>query len=306
MDLLNDSSTPLVPQDYLSRCGRLIDRFDERTQDSGNVSWSVDTGDSRYFVKSAGEPGSEAFLGWKDRVYWLRNAARLAARFPHSLLPRLFNQVESPHGPLLVYEWVPGELVGVPSAERSNPDSSQVRFKSLPLPRLVAALGQVFLFHVELCDAGWVANDFYDRSMIYDFKSHQLRLIDLDLYREAPFTNNMGRMFGSSRFMAPEEFEKGQLIDERTTIFTMGRCIQVFMTERGDCDPLLQVADRACRVSREERISSMTGRPPSLRCVSLQSTGPITCRRRSRSRYRCTWRGSSGSTPVRPVTQCDG
>lgn len=257
MDLLNDSSTPLVPQDYLSQCGRLIDRFDERTQDSGNVSWSIDTGASRYFIKSAGEPGSKAFLGWEDRVYWLRNAAKLAARFSHPLLPNLFNQVESPHGPLLVYEWVPGELVGVPSGQRSNPDSSLGRFKLLPLPRLIAALDQVFLFHVVLCDAGWVANDFYDRSMIYDFGTHRLKLIDLDLYREAPFTNDMGRMFGSSRFMAPEEFEAGQMIDQRTTIFTMGRCIQVFMAERDDCDALLQVAGRACQMSPGERPSSM-------------------------------------------------
>ena len=44
-----------------------------------------------------------------------------------------------------------------------------------------------------------------------------------DMYRESPFVNEMGRMFGSSRFMAPEEFERGAFIDERTNVFTMGR-----------------------------------------------------------------------------------
>jgi serine/threonine-protein kinase len=39
----------------------------------------------------------------------------------------------------------------------------------------------------------------------------------------------MGRMFGSDRFMAPEEFEKGARIDERTTVFTLGRCAAEFL-----------------------------------------------------------------------------
>ena len=59
--------------------------------------------------------------------------------------------------------------------------------------------------------------------LIYDFARQDLHVIDLDGYREGPFINGMGRMFGSSRFMAPEEFEKGASIDERTTVFTMGR-----------------------------------------------------------------------------------
>ncbi len=33
----------------------------------------------------------------------------------------------------------------------------------------------------------------------------------------------MGRMFGSTRFMASEEFELGALIDEQTNVFVMGR-----------------------------------------------------------------------------------
>jgi hypothetical protein len=32
-----------------------------------------------------------------------------------------------------------------------------------------------------------------------------MQVVDLDNYRDAPFINHMGRMFGSTRFMAPEE-----------------------------------------------------------------------------------------------------
>jgi serine/threonine-protein kinase len=43
----------------------------------------------------------------------------------------------------------------------------------------------------------------------------------------------MGRMFGSSLFMAPEEFERGARIDERTTVFTLGRAMSVFLGDGG-------------------------------------------------------------------------
>lgn len=41
-------------------------------------------------------------------------------------------------------------------------------------------------------------------------------------------------MFGSTRFMAPEEFVVGARIDQRTTVFTMGRTALQFLShERG-------------------------------------------------------------------------
>ncbi len=66
---------------------------------------------------------------------------------------------------------------------------------------------------------------------------------DLDSYRLGPYPNTMGRMIGSTRFMAPEEFEKGRTIDERTTVFAMGRTIGIFL---GDIPALVQVTDVAC------------------------------------------------------------
>lgn len=48
-------------------------------------------------------------------------------------------------------------------------------------------------------------------------------MIDLDTYSRGPVVNTMGRMFGSTRFMAPEEFARGAVIDQRTTVFTLGR-----------------------------------------------------------------------------------
>jgi serine/threonine-protein kinase len=68
-----------------------------------------------------------------------------------------------------------------------------------------------------------VACDLYDGCLLVD--GDRLTLIDLDTYHRGPFVNTMGRMFGSTRYMAPEEFDMGATIDLRTTVFTLGRLI---------------------------------------------------------------------------------
>jgi serine/threonine-protein kinase len=64
--------------------------------------------------------------------------------------------------------------------------------------------------------------------------------------------------------MAPEDFERGAPIDERTTVFTMGRTAAVLLSDgtlerlpfRGS-DALYEVIRRACRTDRNERFESM-------------------------------------------------
>ena len=216
-----DKQTDLAPADYLSRVGAVFATFDTRTQDSGNVSFGVEASGRRWFVKTAGDPADRAhFLPHESRVGLLHNAQRLAGAVSHPALPALQGVTQSAWGPMLIYQWAPGELVGVHSAR-------------LPADELTAAIDTIFDAHLELCRAGWVACDLYDGSIIYDFAGRGTWLIDLDSYHFGPFTNEMGRMFGSTRFMAPEEFERGARIDERTTVFTLGRMISVFL---GDGD----------------------------------------------------------------------
>ena len=258
MSLLHDTHTSEAPEAFLDQQGTVFARFGIDTQDSGNISYGVQVDDRRFFVKTAGAPSDAAFLNHEQRVYWLNNARTLASTLQDPILPRLFNAVESPHGPMLVYEWVTGELVRTAIERRADPRSPFQRFRHLPLNALVDALDHVFRIHVALAERGWIANDFYDGAMLYDFERCQIHLIDLDLYRPGPFTNDMGRLFGSTRFMAPEEFERGATIDERTTVFTMGRTVQLFV----DCEidahvdmrrALLDVAERACQTHPTDR-----------------------------------------------------
>ena len=48
-------------------------------------------------------------------------------------------------------------------------------------------------------------------------------MFDLDEYRTGPFILDANRLPGSRRFMAPEEWNKGAIIDQVTNVFTLGR-----------------------------------------------------------------------------------
>jgi serine/threonine-protein kinase len=251
--VLNLSRIDRPPAEFLRDAGSIFATFDQ--QDSGNVSYGVESGGARYFVKTAGSPDLDLpQLSLEQRWALLRNAARIGQAYRHQALPRLLSVVESPHGPVLVYDWADGELLGVAPDLRTDPRSAFHRFRHLPVDRIAAALDTVVDVHDLLGRAGEVVGDFYDGCLIYDFAAHRLSLVDLDNYRPGRFRNRMGRMFGSTRFMAPEEFAEGALIDQRTSVFTMGRTVLVLLGDgttgraafRGPA-ALWAVAMRACQ-----------------------------------------------------------
>jgi serine/threonine-protein kinase len=220
------------PATYLDQLGTIFTRF--ATQDSGNISYGVQTAAARYFVKTAGDRADPApYLDFDSRVALLRNAAELAGSVVHPALPALHTVIESPEGPLLVYDWREGELLG----GRRDAGSAHERFKALPVGEILAALDTLYDLHAALDAAGWVEGDFYDGAMLYDFPTRRLTVMDLDTYHRGPHHNTMGRMFGSTRFMAPEEHALGAPVDTRTTAYVMARTALVLLP---DPPPALQ------------------------------------------------------------------
>jgi serine/threonine-protein kinase len=269
-DLLTLTTIDDEPLDLVRRCGAVAAEFGHLTQDSGNVSWLVDVGDRQLFVKTAGSdapppPGAAVpYFDHAGRVELLRNAAAVARSCDHPALPRLLNVIESPLGPALVYEAALGELVHVPASQRDDPASAYQRFARLPTDRLLGLLDVLIDVHVALAAAGWVAVDLYDGCLIVDFASGSLKVVDIDGYRRGPSVNDMGRMFGSTRFMAPEEFELRARLDERTTVFTLGRIVWHFATRLTE-DPArfcgsaerARVIQQACEPSPADRQASV-------------------------------------------------
>jgi serine/threonine protein kinase, bacterial len=270
LDLLTAKSIAERPGTYIRRHGTVVAEFNHLSQDSGNVSWLVDTVAGRLFVKTAGltdlqlQGAPVPYFNYEGRVRLMRNAIELASSCRHPALARLRNVIESPAGPALVYECAVGALVGAPRERRTDPASAYQRFAHLPGDRLLGIFDALLDLHAALADADWVACDLYDGCLIVDFASGRLTVVDLDNYRRGPSTNDMGRMFGSTRFMAPEEFELGASIDERTTVFNLGRLIWHFGTRLSErvedfCGPaaLAQVVLQACQLSRTARPSSV-------------------------------------------------
>lgn len=271
---LSCTVTDLHPSEFVSKHGHIEQELSYRTQGSGNVSWLIETAERRLFVKSAGQespppPGApDPYFDHAGRVRLLRNAVKVAHSCRHPALPELLNVIESASGPMLVYEAVAGDLIGVtskPTPEGSahlfqDPTSSYQRFARLPAGELLTYIDTVIDLHRDLAAAGWIASDLYDGCLIVDFASQALHVIDLDNYRKGVTQNDMGRMFGSGRFMAPEEFELGVTIDQRTTVFNLGRLAWHFCTRLSESEDefcgspaLAAVVKQATAVAPEHR-----------------------------------------------------
>ena len=235
-ELLERNETAEHPAALVARCARVVTVFDHRSQDSGNVSWLVSTDDGDLFVKTAGRPGRPRagapvpYYGQDDRTRLLRNAVSIAGSCEHRCLARVRNVIETPDGPMLVYDRAAGDSIGTLKDRRRDAGSAYQRFAQLAPERLLGAFDDLTDLHRALAAAGWIAGDLYDGCLIFDFLTDRLTVIDLDSYQPGPGINQMGRMFGSDRFMAPEEFLFGAPIDQRTTVFTLARLAWHFGT----------------------------------------------------------------------------
>jgi hypothetical protein len=68
------------PGDFLRSIGQVFVVFDERTQDSGNISYGVLADDKKFFVKTAGMPeNSQAHLSTEVLSYKIFRARILGS-----------------------------------------------------------------------------------------------------------------------------------------------------------------------------------------------------------------------------------
>ncbi|TVX93538.1 serine/threonine protein kinase [Paenibacillus agilis] len=253
---------------WLSKLGRVFKVFDK--QDSGNISFGVERNGEKIFVKYAGAQ-TEHYSGITDTaVASLKAAIHLYEKLRHPTLIRLIDHFEVGSGYAAIFEWVEGESLHPhwafpPPAKYTHPDSPCYRFKQLPVETRLASLERIFDFHVHVEASGYVAVDFYDGSLLYNFTTNEMKICDIDYYQKKPLINKMGKFYGSKRFMSPEEFTLGAPIDERTNVFTMGAMAFALLGgeldrsfSKWDAGKLLhEVAVRAVNEDRELRFASV-------------------------------------------------
>lgn len=201
---------------YLEQVGRVFCAFAE--QDSGCIAYGVLSEGRRWFVKHSDEPRGIASL---------RRAIHVNRLVRHPALPRLYHTFTTPAGLALVYQWVPGEPLyfssRTPPEKRSDPRFAPLRYRALPRGQVLASLDTIYELHLRVAEAGLIAVDFYDGCLGYDFERSRTYVYDLDEYRPGPFVLDADRLPGSSRFMAPEEFQRQAVIDQATNVFALGR-----------------------------------------------------------------------------------
>ncbi|OAB38660.1 serine/threonine protein kinase [Paenibacillus macquariensis subsp. defensor] len=255
--------------DWLEELGTVFTVFDQ--QDSGNISFGIIKHGIKRFVKYAGAQTLEYYGDPQDAIENLKRAMPIYEDLKHDHLITLVEHFETQEGYAAVFEWVEGESLHPhwsfpPPAKYDNPNSPYYRYRQLPIEARLSSLDGLFSFHVNVEKMGYVAVDFYDGSILYDFDSDITKICDIDLYQNRPFINNMGRLWGSSRFMSPEEFEYGAVIDHTTNVFNMGAV--AFALVGGELDrsftkweagiALYNIAVKAIDPNRKHRFSSVS------------------------------------------------
>ncbi|WP_347880706.1 serine/threonine protein kinase [Paenibacillus sp. F411] len=210
---------------WLQDLGYVFKVFDQ--QDSGNICFGVEKDGQKKFVKYAGARPVEYQGDPAEAVSRLKAAIPIYDELKHTSLIELLDHFSVDGGYVAIFKWFDGECLHPhwsypPPAKYTDPGSPFYRYKHLTVEQRIQSLEAIFNFHMYVEEKGYVAIDFYDGSILYDFINNETKICDIDFYQKKPFFNNMGRLWGSSRFMSPEEFELGAKIDSRTNVYNMG------------------------------------------------------------------------------------
>lgn len=115
--------------------------------------------------------------------------------------PIKFSMEEIDQGFAMISEWHDGECMG-----RMYGESHQ-NIMNLPVYEKILIFQSIIDFLKDIAAMGYVTIDFYDGSIMYDRSRKITTICDIDFFRKSPSINDMGQMWGSSRFMSPEEYE---------------------------------------------------------------------------------------------------
>jgi serine/threonine protein kinase len=152
----------------------------------------------------------------EDAITHLKASVPVYRDLAHPNLVKLLHAEAIGAGYACIFEWEQAECMG-----RRYP-ASREKFLQMTTETRSQIFEEILNFHLHVIASGYVAIDLYDGSIMYNFDDERTVLCDIDVYAKRPYTNHMGRMWGSTRFMSPEEFKLGATIDEVTNVYTMG------------------------------------------------------------------------------------
>jgi serine/threonine-protein kinase len=253
---------------WLNMYGKVFCVFDQ--QDSGNICFGVENENKRLFIKYAGAPTVNYDGKYEDAILRMKAAIPIYENIQHPNLIKLIQHFKQGEGYASIYEWVNGECLHAhwnfeKYPKYTHPQSPNFKFNQLGMEQKLDCIDKIFILHKLVAENGYVAIDFYDGSIIYDFETNKTTVCDIDFYTKGSFINTMGRMWGSSRFMSPEEFELGTTIDEITNVFTMGATAFEILGNNHNrnieqwkaSEKLFKVAEKATSKDKRQRYQSI-------------------------------------------------
>ena len=189
----------------MSKYGRVFKVFDD--QDSGNICFGTEKDGQRYFIKFAGAP-TEQYNRRRPRMLYSQTANRLLPVYqrsaPRESDPSWWKPEILAADLRMVFQWADGDCMG-----RMYP-AAHHRFMQLPVNTRRNVFRDILSFFEYLASRHYVAIDFYDGSILYDFENGKTTICDIDFFRKQPCVNDRGRMWGSSHFQAPGGIPPGQ------------------------------------------------------------------------------------------------
>ncbi|MBE9917806.1 serine/threonine protein kinase [Paenibacillus donghaensis] len=241
---------------FLSEYGKVFAVFDK--QDSGYLCFGILNGNKKRFVKVAGAATVLSNVSTDMAITRLKSTVSVYQDLSHPSLIEIIEHKEIKNGYLTVFEWFDGDCMG-------KQYNSFEKFLALPLEKKFSVYNEILLFHIHANKRGYIALDFYDGCIMYDFISEETRICDIEFYAKRPVINTMGRMWGSSRYMSPEEFQLGEEIDERSNVFQMGAtAFQLFgggkersFDEWQANEKLFTIALKAVSTQKDDRYQSI-------------------------------------------------
>ena len=214
---------------WLNDYGTVFSVIDETG--SGCISFGVEKDNKKYFFKIAGAKTVETEVSCEESIRLLKEAVQKYKDIKDDNLIKYIDSFMKNDCFVVIYEYAEGECLFDhwnfdKYKEENIIDTPSYRFKKLSLEKRLNVIEKLFIFFENIVDSNYVAVDFYDSSIIYDFENDNVTFCDIDLFRKIPTKNDLGKdYYGTKRLKAPEENELGAIIDEKTNEFTLGAII---------------------------------------------------------------------------------
>lgn len=213
---------------WLNNYGKVFLVIDETG--SGCISFGIEKDNKKYFFKIAGAKTVEAEISEEEAIKLLKEAVVKYQDIKHDNLIKYVDSFDYKEFFVVIYEYAEGECLfdhwNFDRYKNTKEITPLMKFKNLSIEKRLNVVEKLFSFFETFIDCGYVSVDFYDSSIIYDFKNDVVTFCDIDLFRRLPSINDLGKdYFGTKRLKAPEENELGATIDELTSEFTLGAII---------------------------------------------------------------------------------